>query len=48
MKIVFGLIVGVLAVDVIGFIAWVLSGQYPDSVVYVGSITSHVLGLIFF
>lgn len=37
----------VLAIDFLGFIAWVASGQHPVDSFYVGTITAHVLGIFF-
>lgn len=37
--------VGILAVDAIGFFAWVASGQYPADGFYIGTITAHILKL---
>ena len=45
-KIVGGVIIAVLALDFLGFTAWVLSGQYPVDDFYIGTITAHVLRAI--
>ena len=37
------IVVGVLAIDVLGFFAWALSGQFPPDNFYVGTITAHAL-----
>ena len=36
-----------VAVDVIGFIAWAMSGQFPADNLYIGVITTHILRVIF-
>lgn len=41
------LILGVMAFDFIGFMAWATSGQLPVDSFYVGTITTHLLKLIF-
>lgn len=38
-------IVVALIIDLVGFLAWALSGQYPADGAYLGTITAHVLGL---
>lgn len=40
-------IAGLLALDVLGFIAWVMSGQIPVDGYYLGTITAHALRLVF-
>ena len=47
MKITLAFIIGFLALDVLGFMLWVISGQVPVDSFYVGTITAHVLGLFF-
>ena len=32
--------------DVLGFMAWILSGQMPLDNFYIGAITAHILGAI--
>jgi len=34
-----------LALDAIGFAAWVVSGQYPQDGFYLGTITAHTIAL---
>lgn len=41
------LAVGLLALDVLGFVFWVASGQYPTDGFYLGTITAHVLAVLF-
>jgi hypothetical protein len=36
----------IMAVDVLGFMAWILSGQYPADNFYIGTITAHILRAI--
>lgn len=36
----------IVAVDLIGFILWMQSGQVPQDNFYVGSITYHVLSIM--
>lgn len=45
MKNFFYVVVGILLIDVMGFIAWVSSGQVPVDNFYFGTITKHVIGL---
>jgi len=33
----------ILAIDFLGFMAWIISGQYPADSFYLGSITAHIL-----
>lgn len=47
MKHIVTLILGYLALDVLGFMLWAISGQYPVDSFYVGTITTHLLALIF-
>lgn len=46
MKYVVWFIAIVIGVDMLGFLAWVLSGQFPVDNFYIGSITRNVLNLI--
>lgn len=46
-EVIYVLIIGYLALDVLGFLLWALSGQYPSDGFYLGTITAHVLGLVF-
>lgn len=39
------ILVSILAIDALGFIAWLLSGQYPADAYYIGTITAHTLEL---
>lgn len=39
-------IVMVMAIDFLGFVAWVMSGQFPLDSVYIGAITTNLLKLI--
>jgi len=48
LKIAGGVITAVLALDILGFIAWVLSGQHPLDNFYIGTITAHVLRAIIY
>lgn len=36
----------ILAIDFLGFVAWVVAGQTPVGDVYVGTITVHVLRFV--
>lgn len=47
LQIALTLAVGLLALDVLGFVFWVASGQYPSDGFYLGTITAHALGLLF-
>ena len=40
------ILVGYLAIDMLAFIAWALSGQHPVDNFYIGSITAHILRAI--
>ena len=42
-KIVIGVIVGVLMADFVGFLAWVYSGQVPSGGFWLGRITFEIL-----
>ena len=44
-KIIGGVVLLVLFFDVLGFSAWILSGQVPYDNFYIGSITAHVVNL---
>ncbi len=33
----------IMAIDMIGFAGWALSGQHPQDDFYVGTITTHIL-----
>lgn len=37
-----------MLLDVMGFMAWILSGQIPTDNYYVGTITAHIVKAIFF
>ena len=37
-----------LVVDVIGFVAWIASGQAPADQFYIGTITAHIVRLLLF
>jgi hypothetical protein len=41
--VIMGVVVMVLFIDVLGFTAWVASGQQPQDNFYVGAITTNVL-----
>lgn len=47
MKIILALVIGYMALDVLGFMLWAISGQVPVDSFYVGTITAHLLGLFF-
>lgn len=47
MRYIFYAIVFLLVIDVIGFMAWALSGQFPADNFYAGIITKNVLQLVF-
>lgn len=36
-----------LILDIVCFVAWAMSGQFPDGNLYFGTITTHILRLIF-
>lgn len=40
------LVVGYLAIDMLAFIAWALSGQHPVDNFYIGSVTAYILRAI--
>lgn len=46
LKVAGGVILGILAVDALGFMLWVISGQNPTDDFYIGTITAHVLRAI--
>ena len=41
-----GTLLGILALDVLGFIMWAMSGQLPIDNFYIGTITAHTLRAI--
>lgn len=43
LRIIAGIIAGVLMLDAIAFCAWVASGQHPVDDMYAGTITAHIL-----
>jgi hypothetical protein len=45
LKIIGGTVIGLLAIDFVGFIAWVMSGQFPADNFYIGTITTHIIKL---
>lgn len=47
MQYIINAILTVLAVDVIGFVFWVASGQFPLDNFYVGTITAHIIRFVF-
>ena len=40
------IVAAVMMLDVFGFMAWILSGQYPVDNFYLGTITAHILRAI--
>ena len=46
LKIIGGVALGLLLLDVFGFMLWVASGQHPVDDFYLGTITAHVLRAI--
>ena len=38
-------IVFILAIDIIGFLLWYVSGQVPSDGFYIGTITAHIINL---
>ena len=46
LNIIGGVILGVITVDVLGFMLWALSGQHPADAFYIGTITAHILRAI--
>ena len=47
MRLILSLALGYLALDVLGFTLWLISGQYPSDSFYLGTITAHALALVF-
>jgi len=47
-KITSGVAIAILAIDLLGFLAWVLSGQVPVDGFYVGAITTNMLKMLLF
>ena len=45
-KFIIGLIAIVLIADLVGFIAWQVSGQHPSDEMFIGTITSKVVNQI--
>lgn len=37
----------VLAIDMVGFMSWIGSGQVPPDSIYVGTLTAHIIKFIF-
>lgn len=46
LKIAGGVAIALLLLDVLGFIAWAMSGQFPADDFFIGSITTHILRAI--
>ena len=46
LQIIGGGIIGVLTIDALGFMLWVVSGQTPLDNFYIGTITAHILRAI--
>jgi len=42
------IVIAILIIDLIGFTAWIASGQHPVDGFYIGSITANVLKAILF
>ena len=38
----------IIMLDVMGFMAWLVSGQTPTDNIYIGTITAHIIKAIFF
>jgi hypothetical protein len=45
LKTAFWIAIALLALDVIGFLAWALSGQHPTDGYFLGTITWHLIKL---
>ena len=41
-----GAVAVVIAIDMLGFVAWIASGQYPLDGFYLGAVTAKVLELL--
>jgi len=46
LKIIIGIIIFILFADILGFMFWIILGQYPADSFYLGSITTHALRAI--
>lgn len=48
MKTFFTIVAIILTIDLLGFIFWCMSGQYPEGSFYIGTLTTQFLrGVIF-
>ena len=45
LKIIIYTILIILAIDLVGFIAWIVSGQLPVDNFYIGTITANIIKL---
>lgn len=48
LKIIGGVTLGLMALDVLGFTAWVLYGQIPADGFYLGAVTVKILHALYF
>lgn len=46
MKNIITIVVAVLMIDLVGFILWSASGQFPMNNIYIGVITKTILSLV--
>lgn len=47
-KIILGLTGIIIATDVFGLFAWILSGQVPADSFFIGTISAHIVRFLFF
>lgn len=46
LKVIRIIIAMVMLLDVMGFMAWLVSGQIPTDNIYIGTITAHIIKII--